>query len=91
MVNDMSAKDTIEKNSLRNNTLDLTQGNVTRRLLTFAIPVFLGNLFQLFYSLALFLFNFPVPVTLKRFAAALLVFIFGITDFLLYTIIIYFN
>lgn len=52
MVNDMSAKDTIEKNSLRNNTLDLTQGNVTRRLLTFAIPVFLGNLFQLFYSLA---------------------------------------
>ncbi|MBO5302454.1 MAG: MATE family efflux transporter [Lachnospiraceae bacterium] len=32
--------------------LDLTQGNITRGLLAFAIPVFFGNLFQLFYSLA---------------------------------------
>lgn len=38
--------------TLRNNTLDMTRGNVTKGLLAFAIPVFLGNLFQLFYSLA---------------------------------------
>lgn len=30
---------------------DLTKGPVFRTLLTFAIPIFLGNLFQLFYSL----------------------------------------
>ena len=33
---------------------------------------------------ALFLFSFPVPVTLKRFAAALFVLIFGMMYFLLH-------
>lgn len=33
-------------------TLDLTQGSIVKGLLGFAIPVFFGNIFQLFYSLA---------------------------------------
>lgn len=41
-----------EGKALKKNTLDLTQGNITHGLLAFAIPVFFGNLFQLFYSLA---------------------------------------
>ena len=32
--------------------MDLTEGNPFRSLLTFAVPVILGNLFQLFYTLA---------------------------------------
>ena len=31
---------------------NLTQGNPTKLMLSFALPVCLGNLFQLFYSLA---------------------------------------
>ena len=31
---------------------DLTKGNPTRLMLSFALPVCLGNIFQLFYSLA---------------------------------------
>ena len=31
---------------------DLTKGNPTRLILAFAIPVMIGNLFQLFYNLA---------------------------------------
>lgn len=33
-------------------TLDLTVGSIPERMVKFAVPVFLGNLFQLFYSLA---------------------------------------
>ena len=31
---------------------DLTKGPVVKTLLLFAVPIFFGNLFQLFYSLA---------------------------------------
>ena len=31
---------------------DLTQGNITRGLLLFALPLILGNLLQQFYNLA---------------------------------------
>ena len=36
----------------RSKEMDLTTGNPFRSLLKFAIPVILGNLFQLFYTLA---------------------------------------
>lgn len=36
----------------RSKEMDLTVGNPFRSLLKFAIPVILGNLFQLFYTLA---------------------------------------
>ena len=36
----------------RSKEMDLTTGNPVRSLLKFAIPVILGNLFQLFYTLA---------------------------------------
>ena len=36
----------------RSKAMDLTAGNPFRSLLKFAIPVILGNLFQLFYTLA---------------------------------------
>ena len=32
-------------------TLNLTQGEPVKLILMFAVPIFLGNLFQLFYSL----------------------------------------
>ena len=35
---------------------DLTKGNPTRLMLSFALPVCLGNIFQLFYSLAYVLY-----------------------------------
>ena len=36
----------------RSKEMDLTTGNPFQSLLKFAIPVILGNLFQLFYTLA---------------------------------------
>ena len=33
------------------NTHDLTEGNVTKQLLTFTVPVMLGALFQQFYNI----------------------------------------
>lgn len=33
-------------------TLDLTVGNIPKGMVRFALPVFFGTLFQLFYSLA---------------------------------------
>lgn len=35
----------------KENTLDLTTGSITKSMIAFAIPVLLGNIFQLFYSL----------------------------------------
>ena len=34
----------------KNTTLDMTEGNVTRILLVFTIPIFISNLFQQFYN-----------------------------------------
>ena len=34
------------------NVLHMTEGNPVRQLLTFGIPLFLGNLLQQFYNLA---------------------------------------
>ena len=44
---------TMEKvmNSKTKNTVDMTQGNPTKHLLLFALPLFIGNLFQQFYNL----------------------------------------
>ena len=37
--------------TLRRQDVDMTQGNITRHLLTFALPLVLGNLFQQMYNL----------------------------------------
>ncbi len=41
-----------KKSNKKLHTLDLTVGSIPKGMLKFAIPVFLGTLFQLFYSLA---------------------------------------
>ena len=38
-------------NTIRRQDVDMTQGDITRHLLTFAIPLVLGNLFQQMYNL----------------------------------------
>ena len=37
--------------TLRRQDVDMTQGNITRHLLSFALPLILGNLFQQMYNL----------------------------------------
>ena len=37
--------------TLRRQDVDMTQGNITRHILTFAMPLILGNLFQQMYNL----------------------------------------
>ncbi len=41
-----------EERVVHNHMRDLTKGNPIKLMLLFALPVFLGNVFQLFYSLA---------------------------------------
>ena len=41
-----------EERAVHNHMRDLTKGNPIKLMLLFALPVFLGNVFQLFYSLA---------------------------------------
>lgn len=40
-----------KKNLLKKNAVDMTDGSPTKHILMFALPIFIGNLFQQFYNL----------------------------------------
>jgi len=60
--------------------------SLASRMVDFLRFLFLLVVFfvRIWLAYALFLFTLPVPVRLKRFAAPLWVFIFGITSLLIY-------
>ena len=43
---------TKKQNQLRQHSMDMTQGSITRQLISFAFPLLIGNLFQQLYNMA---------------------------------------